>query len=164
MALTPTEILRALDRAAQAVVRNELARAFSRFSNALHVVSGTGFPAYTQGDPFRDNDSRDPIFALALAVANAAPAAEGAGFDCQAFGAVRLHWRNTNAGTRTSIDFDVWAETRLGWVLLDGESKAGLTEAREVRIASAGYRRLYIRVSALNGGAGEATVYLGGEP
>ena len=164
MALTPTEILRALDRAAQAVVRNELARAFSRFSNALHVVSGTGFPAYTQGDPFRNDDSRVPIFALSLSAANAAPAAEGAGFDCQAFGAVRLHWRNTNAGTRTSIDLDVWAETRLGWVLLDGESRAALTEAREVRIASAGYRRLYIRVSALNGGAGEATVYLGGEP
>jgi hypothetical protein len=164
MALSPAEILRALSREAQAVVRNELTRAFSRFSNALHVVTGTGFPAYTKGDPFRNDDSREPLFALAVSAANAVPATEGLGFDCQAFGAVRIHWRNTNGGTRTSLDFDVWAETRLGWVLLDGESKDDLAEKREVRIASAGYRRIYIRVSALNGGAGEATVYVGGEP
>lgn len=161
---TVAEILHALWREAQSVARNELSRSFSRFSNALHVVTGTGFPAYTHGDAYRNGDSRTPILPFVLDAANAVPSGDAAGLDAAGFGAVRLHWRNTNGGTRTSVDFDVWAFTRLGWVLLVGESRTALAEANEVRIASAGYRKLYVRATALTGGAGEVTFYLGGEP
>ena len=161
---TTAELLRFLRREAQAVIRNELQRSFSRFSNALHVVSGTGFPAYTHADAYRDNDDRTPVLSAELAAANAAPSAETDGLDASPFGAVRLHWRNAVGGTRTTIDLDVYALTRLGWVKLDGESRAGLGEAVEVRIASAGYRRLYVRATAIAGVAGNVTIYLGGEP
>ena len=67
-------------------------------------------------------------------------------------------------GTRTTIDLDVYALTRLGWVKLDGETRSGLAPAVEVRIASAGYRRLYVRATAIAGAAGNVLIYLGGEP
>lgn len=165
------DILRSLGRLGLRLDVAAVQRSFSRTSNALHVVSGPAMPVYAniegaRGIPYNDVE---PLLSRASAAADAAPAdpldindaVKDLAHETRHFGRARLFWRNTAGGTRTSVNVTVWAKTALGWVKTS-DAVVALAENTEWVMANVAYRDVYLETT-LTGGAGEVTVYVGGE-
>ena len=105
-----------------------------------------------------------PLYPIAIANSAALPAGPSAstdGIPMPAYANVVLYWRAGTA-THTSINVTLWAYTSLGhWVQVDTAST--VLPSSEVVLQGAGYRRIAVQVTAVNGGAtGSLNIYLAG--
>lgn len=171
--MTITEIIRGIGRLRQSFDEFHLARTFARWSASLAVTDNHGHPIYERNDALRFGPRAEPTRAelnealftqvVTIAALPGAPDATDLGFETDAHGALRLLWRNKAGAAPADVSFRVWVQTGplLGWAILS--SHAAVLANTELRIPSTGYRRVYLQVTATNGGDETIDVWLAGE-
>lgn len=138
------------------------AQAYDPDAAAIMVRAERGRPFYTATGEAPAAES-DATWRRVVEEADETPAATELGFDLALYPRATLLWRNAGEGTRESLDIQVWVLTELGWVQAQDGAVAGLLPNTERAIPNTCYRRVFVQVTALNGGAGNAILYCGGE-
>lgn len=140
-----------------------IGRTFERWANALVVrTTSKGAPSYREDRAAARYAGQLATGAVPIATPNASapvPGTTAGTFDLYPWTDACFFWRNVGDGTWTSIDVEFWAETDgEGWVRVAVQS--GALPSVEYLVQGLGYRRVFVRLMAAAGGAGDTVEVL----